>query len=707
MFTYTSTPFVVDEKKNIICESFTVDVYQSFDNFTVSGKTQTERRKGDRDSVKHFVLPCALDIETTKYFDKDEEGKLVEKRAMFVWQYSHGNQFCVMGRTVQELKQLFDKIMYEECTYHIFVHNLSYEATFLIQVLDSMYGSEVKLLNSRKFWQIKLGDNIVLHDSAVIANSSLAYCTTQNNHTYFKAVGDFNYDELFNIEKSLTHKQIGYCLLDVLSLVEYIQTLMENRNYTVFDLPKTQTGFVRKYILQYINKSGKNRDYRDFFRGTRLNAEQYMRCKKAFEGGWTGGSVMYYDTPVYGDIRCRDITSSYPYQMVARYYPISAFKEVTWHNMDEFTYDIENRCVIAYYTFENVRSRTPDSPRFSLSKFDIHENYEAFNGKVLSADKLGRYMTEVAFEDFRKYYTFDKMTVTDGMVAERGAIPKLLRDCILKFFNDKSSLKNVEGQETAYAIAKEYLNAIYGCSATALDRFEFELDIESMECEKKPCTDIQATLDKYYKNRNSFMPYQFACYVTSWARHQLFDMMDICGDGWLYSDTDSVYYISTPEIEKAFDDYNQTLNRCFFAYTSKGDKTTLGEVTPDGCYTEFKHLGAKKYVKKHDNDYIITVAGVPKKAGSKLISNLNEFYIGKNFKGKETGKLIPQYVFEPVHVAIVNGVQTLVASYQNLKYTDYLLSGVGNYDDNLDELFDTLNDYDYFYERGSYESIFL
>ena len=48
--------------------------------------------------------------------------------------------------------------------------------------------------------------------------------------------------------------------------------------------------------------------------------------------------------------------------------------------------------------------------------------------------------------------------------------------------------------------------------------------------------------------------------------------------------------------------------------------------------------GAKKYVTVENGKLTCTVAGVPKKAGSKIIGKIENFNLGLNFKGKDTGK---------------------------------------------------------------------
>ena len=71
----------------------------------------------------------------------------------------------------------------------------------------------------------------------------------------------------------------------------------------------------------------------------------------------------------------------------------------------------------------------------------------------------------------------------------------------------------------------------------------------------------------------------------------------------------------------------------------------MGNYEEDGVYDRFSTLGAKKYcyeyTKNGEKKFAITISGVPKKEGAKIMKSCDNFKIG--FVFKNTGKLIPVY----------------------------------------------------------------
>ena len=51
-------------------------------------------------------------------------------------------------------------------------------------------------------------------------------------------------------------------------------------------------------------------------------------------------------------------------------------------------------------------------------------------------------------------------------------------------------------------------------------------------------SEYEEKLQKYYKSRNSFLPYQWGVWVTAYAQAELFELGKCCKI-WIYSDTDS------------------------------------------------------------------------------------------------------------------------------------------------------------------------
>lgn len=655
---------------------------------TINIKCNIERKfNGKEWKVRnHAAVPMSFDIETSEY-----DGGV----SMYIWQFAIGTDTVVLGRTWKEFEELCLLLNKHPFDSHIYVHNLTYEMNFMIRFLQRSFGEvETFMKSTRQVLTIRCG-RLIFHDSLAISGMSLDRTTKDYNKRYVKASGDIDHTIRRNCSTRLSNKELSYCIIDVLSLNEYIQTLLESTNYKLYELPITRTSFVRKAVLRDCREDKKTRKN---FKSERLTARQYIMLKKAFQGGLTCGNAYKEGIVIKGDIRCRDITSSYPYQTLARYFPRTEFREfgkVNKRNMKDFFDLIENYCVIFKAVFINIRLKdrsVSGKPFISYSKCEMKESSKdaLYNGKVISADILTRYMCEVEFNDILSHYDFDELIVSDVIYAMRGELPSPIREKTKQFFRQKTVLKGVSGKELEYLIGKGDLNSIFGMFATAIDREVCTLNLETLECSvdrPKTIDAVQKVLDEYYDKKSSFVHYQWACYVTAWARHQVIEMMDICGANWLYTDTDSVYYISTPDIEAKFEEYNKTLPKAYGDYTVKGKWSEMGEVTPDGAYTEFVQYGAKKYVKRSaSGELILTVAGVPKVGVKSLKDDIYNFRPGICFRGSDTGKLRPEYHADSIHIDYVNGVMQETASYIKLLPCDYLLSDVNSNEYWLDYL---------------------
>ena len=126
-------------------------------------------------------------------------------------------------------------------------------------------------------------------------------------------------------------------------------------------------------------------------------------------------------------------------------------------------------------------------------------------------------------------------------------------------------------------------------------------------------------------------------------------MIDAVGSDFLYCDTDSVFS-KNPEKSRAAiraleQDIKAYQRRCGLEltyYDIKGKAHELGGIDEEPeC--SMKYWGAKKYITVIEGAIQCTIAGVPKKEGSKLIKSPNDFYIGKVFSGRDTNKLCLWY----------------------------------------------------------------
>ena len=166
-------------------------------------------------------------------------------------------------------------------------------------------------------------------------------------------------------------------------------------------------------------------------------------------------------------------------------------------------------------------------------------------------------------------------------------------------------------------------------TATDIVREENVLDFETMEFTTLHCEDveIEEKLTKYYKSRNSFMPFQFGVWTTAHARDELHKMIELIGyENFIYCDTDSIFFLDSEEVREKISQYNEKAIE--FAMSDDGlhVKNVKGKFSCYGVFEDeddnieqFKFLHAKCYAFINDKGLHATIAGVAK--SNKKIGN--------------------------------------------------------------------------------------
>ena len=268
------------------------------------------------------------------------------------------------------------------------------------------------------------------------------------------------------------------------------------------------------------------------------------------------------------------------------------------------------------------------------------------NGRILCADYAEIWITEQDLDIINKQYTADAMICDKVYAARKEYLPRWFTDYVFACYEAKCALKN--GDPVAYSMAKAKVNSLYGmCVQKSIrDNIMEDYDTGDYTSEAKR---TEEEYEKYLKNRNNILPYQWGVWVTAYALHNLFELGECCGD-WVYSDTDSIY--GKKWNMKGVNAYNE---RCkdklrangYGAVNVNGKEFWLGCAEVDKKCSEFKVLGAKRYCYRdaETNELKITVAGVPKKGAKCLEDDINKFEKGFVFPGEETGKLLHSYYY--------------------------------------------------------------
>jgi hypothetical protein len=657
---------------------------------------------GNNKGVYYYNIPCAFDIETTSFYidenghtidyaEKMRRKKLIpdynpEKRAiMYVWQFGiNGN--VIIGRTWQEFFTMLDKIaeilrLDEKRRLMVFVHNLSYEFQFMCKWVK---WHKVFSIDLRKPIYAITENFIEFRCSYLLSGYSLANLSNQLlKYKVNKMVGDLDYSLMRNSKTELSEKEIAYCVNDVRVVMAYIQEKIENER-GLTNLPITKTGYVRqcckKNCLYLPNSHKRNMNYfRRIHDLTISNMNEFNLLQRAFCGGFTHANARYVDD-IIPEVGSYDFTSSYPYVMVSEKFPMSRGVKVELKSKDDFLLYMNDYLCVFDVTFTNLICKEVNENPLSVSKCWEKSNVVENNGRVVTADYVCTTITNIDYNTFEMFYSWDSITISNFYVYTKQYLPTELVKSILDLYENKTVLKGVEGKEIEYLKSKEMINAVYGMSVTNPLRDEYIFDGEQWGTVESNPVELFDMLVKYNESKNRFLYYIWGIFVTAYARRNLFTGIYAVQDDYIYSDTDSIKLKNYEKHKDYFDGYNKIVEiklkkACEYhnidfekvqPKTKEGKTKRLGVWDFEGVYTHFKTLGAKRYMVhkekaiKIDGEYYpisITVSGVNKfKAIPYLLNDLargdimkafDNFNDGLHVPPENSGKNLHNYIDEP------------------------------------------------------------
>lgn len=557
---------------------------------------------------------------------------------IYQWAVKFGSIY-IYGRKPTEIIDMFSTLaerykLNESKRLIVYIHNASYDLQYLKHYLyqyDPM----------TKFFAID-AHNIIICDilgfriicSYKLTNLSLAALSANYSEKYIKAVGEIDYNLTRYQDTELNDNDWLYMFSDVAAQYDGILGYLKMQGYKyAHEAPLTSTGFVRTNCRKAAKR---DKEWRNMFKRTSLQLEQYNLIRQAFMGGACICSFVYSGVTVRSDkLRHKDFTSSYPARQLLDYFPTGA---PSWYGEVESVKELDllcrEYCCCFILTLTNVHIKKGVTAPYIPSSKCIHlENALKLNGKVVKASSLSIVVCELDYKWIKRQYTFDvtQVYVDKMLIFERGKLPEWLRDEVFEYFKNKTTLK--KSNPLLYMKSKNMLNGIYGMTATAIIRDKYEMNDNKM-LEKHPLNeDERATeLNKYYNNYNNFMPYQAAVWTTAHARDALFSMIEATGDNdgiesdlsntyknFLYCDTDSVFYIETPENKPRMEEYTKECQQRAIEAGAEYQGNFLGAPTDEPALRAFRGLHSKCYAMEEMNDngeyeLNVVIAGIPKKA---------------------------------------------------------------------------------------------
>ena len=600
-------------------------------------KTRSDSKKTRAINSKTIFT---FDIETTSFFDRDDE----KCAYCYIWQCCINGE-TYYGRYLHEFVEVLEKLNNPGWIQICWIHNLSYEFQFLRNILtfDKVFARTKRRPIFARY------KNIEFRCTYFLSNMSLAVLAQSYDLPHKKMKGDLNYTLMRNSLTPLTYQEERYCENDVFVLYDYINFLLKNNDRNMKEIPYTQTGFVRKAMLEFAKEREEYYALRKLVKKIRPNMELFLMLEKAFAGGITHASYIAVLMGTLNDVWSYDRRSSYPAVMCSCQYPMGRW----WHIRQNFgSYVNDKYAWVAKVTFRNIEARY-DMVTLSKHKCDKviprTENGKPIvpdsNGRIWSAAEIVITITDVDFRSIQRMYSFDSYEIHDMWISGYGYLPKVIVEFVLEHYGNKTSLKNVPGKEDLYMWSKQYINSTFGDMVMNPFSEEIVFDNDDGWDVVQPTSE---QLDKYYNNPKTIKVYQWGVWITAHARAALIDGLVAVGNDAKYSDTDSIKGVN--DHAKEFELLNETIqneNRKAAEYfglpyelwkpkSPDGQEQELGTWDYEGTYKAFKALGAKRYaVIRADGETEVTVAGSPKGAIEEIIgSDLDKFEDGLYLAGE-------------------------------------------------------------------------
>lgn len=592
------------------------------------------------------------------------------------------NMVTLYGHNPKDLAECLQRIRenIEADTMPVYVHNLSYDWQFIRQFLFERFETPDKQLNVKSHTPlfIHFSNGIMLKDSYLLSQKSLEKWANDLDVEHKKAVGKWNYDSIRTQQDEFTPDELKYIENDTLALCECIDKTLEVLHKSIATIPYTATGIPRNDIIAMAREnSGK-----DLFLKLVSDYNLYIsHMENCFHGGYTHGNRFFIEVTIDEIVSCLDFTSSYPFVMLTRKYPMGNFLPIAEVTPDHIIRNMDDFAFMFRLTLVNVRlkDRAYPMPPLQYSKCTKCVDELLDNGRILRAGMIEIYLTEVDFKIIYDRYDFDLIKINDCYFCRKDYLPRWFTDYIFQLFKDKCTLKGKDSQN--YMISKGKLNSCFGMCVQKPISEEIEEDYQTGEYSIAEDFDPEYEYNKYVKNYRKVLPYQWGIWVTSYAFENLFKLGGAAKE-WIYTDTDSVYSIGwNEEAVKVYNDncIKQLQANGYGAVEYNGKSYILGQAVLDGEYTEFRILGAKRYCgrSKEDGKLHITVAGVPKRGAECLNDNINNFTKGFCFSGKQTGKLQHTYLYGDIRQ---DRYGNWLADSINLSPCDYILDNAYSLD---------------------------
>lgn len=582
---------------------------------TRSGKKITKKSK------PYINIGAGFDCETSQFADhnlyekKSKEYKNALKSFVYIWQFSVGNDIYLC-RDFSLLEDFLNDLdtacnTHANATLIVWDANINYEYSYF----KPIFRDRITACFARSKSDIltfSYGSHLEFRECIGVFGSSLDDIAKKHTTTQ-KLTGDIDYNLIRTPKTPLTTTEIHYCINDVAILSEL--TAHAHSEYTLKHkkIPLTQTGIVRSEISDaYAPFHMREKIYETTRKLIGTQTEYNTFRKYVYSGGLTHSNYFYVGKITH-NIKCKDLTSAYPWALNAFSYPAGELVHAT---PDEYKKAFTHKHYFFLATLRNVKSKSTHST-LSMHKSIKMVNPIIDNGRIHQCKILQMWFTEIDWNNFKLIYDFDKENSEINDVyyfTSSSRIPQKILDVMNKWYERKTILKPLTDKAThghdadfkenvkEYKRLKSLINSVYGMFVTALYDTEIKWNDE--------IKDLSELSNEWDDARKTLFNPWWGYYCTAHVRARLIECIAKFPDDILQYDTDSIYHKENAELETFIEDINKRVRRNNVRVLSSSYCYDLGEWDNDGFFVDFVALGSKRYIGRYENgDIKITFAG--------------------------------------------------------------------------------------------------
>lgn len=492
----------------------------------------------------------------------------------------------------------------------IYFHNLKFDGSFIVDYLlrnnyihtkdkkPKQYEFNTLISDTGTWYTIKLntGRNVVeFRDSLKIIPMPVEKIPETFHLAENKLTLD--YSTYREVGHNLTSHEKEYITADVVIQAKALKEMIDN------GFTRLTTG---SNALNYYKQITEN--YRKWF--PELEAYVDRDCRLSYKGGWTYLNPTFKNRMI-GRGRVYDVNSMYPWAM--KYCKLPYGKPVRYEGRytESSIYDLYIQELECEFVLKPGKY-----PSIQLKNSFLYNETEYLTQSIEPTTLI---LTSVDLELLFECYDVTNIVYNGGYAFK--SKEGMFAEYIDYWFEQKSKSKK-EGNSGMTLIAKLMLNSLYG-------KFGARPDGRS----KTPYLDKDTNRVKYKltereTRKPGYVP--VATFITSYCRDKIIRAANLCGDRFVYADTDSLHIVGDEEPPLDIDSYR------------------LGAFDHESTFERAKFIRQKTYMEMEDSVDVngnkilkkhVKCAGMPSRVKS-LVTEEN-FAEEQKFDGKLLPKIVP------------------------------------------------------------------